>query len=99
MVVSFLVSYVLQEPIGGKVASEPRAARSLVSRRGDREKLGALDVAARGIGDLLARGAAALTSRRHVVEAHMAAPPGYLRRALAHAMRSPAPVLRPSVAH
>src|SRR2546430_7784530 len=95
MVVPFLVSYILQEPIGGKVASEPLAARSLVSRRGDREKLSALDVAALGIGDLLARGAAALPSRRHVAEAHVAAAPGHLGRALAHAMRSPARVLRP----
>src|SRR2546430_13114601 len=94
-VVSFLVSYVRQEPIGGKVASEPLAARSLVSRRGDREKLGALDIAALRIGDLLARGAAALPSRRHVAEAHVAAAPGHLGRALAHAMRSPARVLRP----
>jgi len=44
MVVSFLVSYVLQEPIGGKVASEPLAARRLVGRSGHGEKLRALDI-------------------------------------------------------
>src|SRR5207249_1553779 len=95
MVVSFLVSYVLQEPIGGKVASEPLATRRLVGRGGHSEKLRALDISALRISDLLARGAAALPSRRHVAEAHVAAAPGHLGRALAHTMRSPARVLRP----
>src|SRR5438552_3110789 len=95
MVVSFLVSYVLQKPVRGEVAPEAFAPRRLVGRGGHGEKLRALDISTLRISDLLARGAAVLPSRRHVAEAHVAAAPDHLGRALAHTMRSPARVLRP----
>src|SRR5262249_53544663 len=50
---------VLQEPLGGDLAAELGAARRFVHLAGDRVELGALQVAALRISDLIGRGAAA----------------------------------------
>ena len=52
-----LVADVLQEPFGGNLTAEAGAFRKLVNFSGYRVKLGALQIAALRIGDLLRRGA------------------------------------------
>src|SRR5215510_10959193 len=52
------ISDVLQEPFGRDLATEPGAARRFVDLAGDRVELGALQVAALRIADLIGRGAA-----------------------------------------
>src|SRR5258706_2386168 len=88
------IAYVLQEPVGGQVASQAFAARGLVSHGGHGEKLRALDVAALRVGDLLRRKAAALPAGDDVAETHVVAVAGHARRAPAHPVLAPSRVLR-----
>src|SRR6266850_5913975 len=86
------IAYVLQKPVRRQLAPEAFAARRLVGRCGDREKLSSLDIAALRVGDLAARGAAAHLAARHVGEADVPAPAR--QRAPAHRVRAPAGILR-----
>src|SRR5206468_3215715 len=87
--------YVLQEPVRRQIAPEPLAPRRLVGRGGDREKLGALDIAPLRKRDLVPGGAAADPAARHFGEADVFALARHLRRASAHPVRSPPRILRP----
>src|SRR6266851_3501783 len=88
------IAYVLQEPVRRQFAPEPLAPRRLVGRGCHGEKLHALDIAPFRIRDLVSRRAAANLAGDHVAETDVLTSPGYLRRAAALPLLSPAGILR-----